>query len=173
MLSPSVISLFVRALYPVLIVYAATRGDTEAIIFNSALFFVTLPLWLVKDRRVLYYEALLLLLFAAALGSGYLGFTLDSSVLGWDKLFHFLAGFAVAGILLHLMPRNNSGYKWWLLSVFALSFVVFAGWEVYEWLGLELRGGAGLLTLTDTWRDFIADGLGAIVAMLIYRKKIS
>lgn len=169
MISSRTTSLVVRIIHAALIAYAAVRGDHSAVVFHSAIFLATLVTWFLRDKRALWFDALLVGLFAATLGGGYLGFVLRSTVLGWDKLFHFLAGVALAGIAACTFPRGSTSRRDWSLAVFMLAFVVFAGWEVYEWFSFEFVGRQGIMTLTDTWLDFVADSLGALLALSLLR----
>ncbi len=169
MISARTTSLLTRVVYAGLIIYAAVRGDHSAVIFHSAVFLATLVTWFLRDERVLWFDALLVGLFATTLLGGYLGFVMKSTVLGWDKLFHFLAGAALAGIAACMFPRGSLARRDWFLAVFMLAFVVFAGWEVYEWFVFEFLNSQGIMTLTDTWLDFVADSAGAVLVLVFIR----
>jgi hypothetical protein len=169
MISSRTTSLLIRVLYAALVVYAAVRGDHGAVIFHGAVFLGSLVVWAVPDRRVLWFDALLVGLFAVTLLGGYFGFVMKSTIIGWDKLFHFLAGVALAGIAACSFPRGALNRRDWSLTVFTLAFVVFAGWEVYEWFAFEFIGRQGIMTLTDSLLDFVADSLGAVLVLWRFR----
>jgi hypothetical protein len=167
MISSRFTSLFVRVVFAGLIMASAFMGNHSAVVFGSALFLGTLVTWLIPDTRALWFDALLIGLFAVTQIAGYWGFVMHSTIFGWDKLFHFLAGAALAGIAACAFSRGSLNRRDWSLAVFMLAFVVFAGWEVYEWYAFEFIGRQGIMTLTDTWLDFVADSAGA--ALVLWR----
>jgi len=170
MLSSRTTALLVRTVYAGFIIYAAVLGDHAAVIFNSAVFLGTLVIWFVRDERALWYDALLVSLFAATLGAGFFGYELASSVLGPDKAFHFLAGVALAGIAWYAAPQFVREGREQLAFVVLFCAVMFLGWEVYEWLHFELWQNKNIITLLDTWLDLVADTLGALLVLWLAKR---
>lgn len=169
MISPRTTALLVRTVYAALIIVAAVRGMHDAVLFNGAVFLGTLVVWFVRDERALWYDALIVSLFAATLGAGFFGYQLQSSILGPDKVFHFLAGVSLAGISWHASAQVVRPTER-LAFVAIACMLVFMGWEVYEWLHFEFIQRLNLLTLTDTWLDLVADTAGALVVLAWLRR---
>lgn len=166
------VSLLVRVLYAALITYAAVLGKHGAVVFSSLVFFGTLVTWWIASRtreeRVLYYDALLVCLFAVTLGAGLLfDYELTSTLFGLDKLFHFLAGIAVAGVAWYGAPTifRTVRSRERLAFVALACMLVFMGWEVYEWLHFAFIQGRDVLALTDSWIDIVVDSAGAWLAL--------
>ena len=169
MISARLTSLLARVVFAGLIMASAFMGDHSAVLFSSAIFLGTLVTWFISDIRVFWFDALLITLFAVTQIAGYWGFVMHSTIIGWDKLFHFLAGAALAGIAACMFPRGVLPRREWTLAVFMLAFVGFAGWEVYEWLVFEFLNSQGIMTITDTWLDFVADSAGAVLVLVFVR----
>lgn len=166
------LSLLARTLYAAVIVAAAILGFHEAVLFSTLVFFGTLVSWWVasrtRDDSVLYHDALIVVLFMLTLALGVFDvYELESTAFGVDKLFHFLAGVAIAGMAWYAAPVVIRGEhsRERLAFVAIACMLVFFGWEVYEWFVLEFIARKGVLTLTDTWVDIVVDAAGAYVAL--------
>ena len=58
------VSLLMRVVYACLILAALLMHDNKAVLFNSAVFLVTTITWVLPDKHALWYDALLVALFA-------------------------------------------------------------------------------------------------------------
>ncbi len=102
----------------------------------------------------------------------------------YDRIAHFTVGFYAFPIAELLMKRKLVCSKWilFMFPVFAI-FTVAAGYEIFEWIyavsadpdaGIAVLGSQG--DVWDAQKDMFADGLGSIMAMLmfffVFRKKI-
>jgi hypothetical protein len=161
----------VRVVLLAFILVALARGLHDAVFFHATLFLAFTPAWLVRDTRALFFEALLLALFATTLGLAlFASYALPSSVFGWDKLFHFLAGVALAGLAWTAAPHVVGVRRADRLAFVALACsVLFLGWEVYEWFFYAFLGGSPAFTLVDTWLDVVVDTAGAFLALRLVR----
>ena len=94
----------------------------------------------------------------------------------FDRLAHFTVGFYAYPILEFIETRRLSRHRAFSL-VFALAaiFAVAGLFEIVEWLyaalsdpvaGAEFLGSQG--DLWDAQKDMLADGLGAVVACVVY-----
>jgi hypothetical protein len=107
---------------------------------------------------------------------------------GWwrdlDVPMHFAGGFAMGLLALaihhHMTDKHHlKGHPWWYHSLFILGFVMLVGvaWEFHEYLIDETIGAwwdwpKMQLSLSDTMLDFVMDGLGGFVALVIFRKRL-
>ena len=94
----------------------------------------------------------------------------------YDRVAHFAVGFYAYAIVEFLWAKRLSPSKWVvsLFAVFAI-FTVAATYEIVEWIYAALSdpeaGAAFLGSQGDIWdaqKDMLADGLGGIVAVLLF-----
>lgn len=95
----------------------------------------------------------------------------------YDRIAHFSVGF-YAYPLAELCRQRRLVSSAWLLYLFPLTVImaVAAGYEVLEWLyAISADADAGIAVLGsqgDQWdaqKDILADTLGAIVALVLFR----
>ncbi len=94
----------------------------------------------------------------------------------FDRLAHFTVGFYAYAVLELIESRRlsaNRGFSLWF--AISLIFAVAGIFEIVEWLyaasasaaaGAEFLGSQG--DIWDAQKDMLADGLGAILASLVY-----
>ena len=94
----------------------------------------------------------------------------------YDRIAHFSVGFYAYAIAEFLWVKRLSASKWVvsLFAVFAI-FTVAAAYEIIEWLyaaSSDPEAGAAFLgsqgDIWDAQQDMLADGLGSIVAVLLF-----
>jgi putative membrane protein len=94
----------------------------------------------------------------------------------YDRVAHFSVGFYAFAIAEFLWVRRLSPSKWVvsLFAVFAI-FTAAAVYEIIEWLyaaAADPEAGAAFLgsqgDIWDAQQDMLADGLGSIVAVLLF-----
>ncbi len=94
----------------------------------------------------------------------------------FDRFAHFSVGFYAYGAA-ELLDRRRLVNSRWLLFLVPVCFIftVAAGYEIIEWLyaatsdpeaGTAFLGSQG--DIWDAQKDMLADGLGAIVASILY-----
>jgi len=95
----------------------------------------------------------------------------------YDRIAHFSVGF-YAYPLAEILWRRRLVSSAWILYLFPLTVImaVAAGYEVLEWLyAISADADAGIAVLGsqgDQWdaqKDILADTLGAIVALVLFR----
>lgn len=155
-----------RALYALLILGAALQGRMGAVLFNSIIFAVTfiVPFLARKNKEFHRFDVALMLLFIAPLSATFFGYTMESSVLGEDKLFHVAGGAVLAWFAAILYRGKIQGRLLFALAIVSFAVAVGALWEVYEWVLLVMKNDTMHMTLTDSMLDIIADTVGAVVA---------
>jgi len=94
----------------------------------------------------------------------------------YDRIAHFSVGFYAYAIVEFLWVKRLSPSKW-VISLFAV-FAIFtaaAVYEIVEWIYAAVSdpeaGAAFLGSQGDVWdaqKDMLADGLGSIVAVLLF-----
>lgn len=157
-----------RFLYLCLILYLAASGSWTGATFNALIFLVTLPLLLLfrRDPQFGHLDAGFTTLFFVPLFLGvFFDYSLASSTLGPDKLFHAAAGFLLAWTAWLCLGLRRRAPRSLVRVALSLSFALLigVGWEGYEWL-FHLFAPMGL-TLLDSSLDIIADMLGAGLAI--------
>jgi putative membrane protein len=94
----------------------------------------------------------------------------------YDRIAHFSVGFYAYAIVEFMWVKKLSPSKWVvsLFAVFAI-FTVAAAYEIIEWIYAAVSdpeaGAAFLGSQGDVWdaqKDMLADGLGGIVAVLLF-----
>lgn len=106
------------------------------------------------------------------------GFFAGASLLGYDKILHFLGGvacgiFGSALIVYGPFDTLRSVRSWNTLlmaSALASAFVIGAAWEVLEYVVPSMQDPRGW-DIVDTSLDMIFDMLGAAFAAWCYRDK--
>jgi putative membrane protein len=94
----------------------------------------------------------------------------------YDRMAHFTVGFYAFAIAEFMMAKRLIRSKWTLLIIpICVIFTVAATYEIIEWqaaiwgdpqAGLAFLGSQG--DIWDAQKDMLADGLGAIVVMLLF-----
>jgi len=95
----------------------------------------------------------------------------------YDRVAHFSVGFYAFAIAEVLHGRGLVRSRFLLFS-YPLCFIlaIAAGYEVFEWIfavagdpnaGVEVLGSQG--DVWDAQRDMLADGLGAVAALVLYQ----
>ena len=94
----------------------------------------------------------------------------------FDRIGHFVIGFYAFPMAEWLLRRGFCGIT--LTSIFSLFFImsVAAGYEIIEWwyavteggdAGIEFLGSQG--DIWDAQKDMLADTLGAVISLFLYR----
>lgn len=82
----------------------------------------------------------------------------------YDILTHFVAGFAVAMVVLWLSRKSIS-----FLIIVSLVIAIGAGWELFEYI-FKISLLPGEIYRFDTSMDIAMDALGAVLAIIISKK---
>ncbi len=108
---------------------------------------------------------------------------------GYDTLnqidipMHLLGGFAVGilGLAIHHQvstKHHNSASPWWYHFMFVIGFAMLIGvlWEFYEFfldrtVNFWYHLPTSQVSLGDTMKDLLDDGIGASVAFWLFQKK--
>lgn len=114
--------------------------------------------------------------FVAALvtqaASGVLSFAIDDRILG-NFLYHAIGGGVTTTLLfIYLLKTYSISLSWRVELVLLYCFVSALGIinELAEYAGeLVIGNGAFSWDSHDTWRDFVANTSGAVLAWLVYR----
>jgi hypothetical protein len=160
-----------RVLYALLILVALFTGQYKTALFNTIIFIVTAVVLLLakNDRRFYQLDCAVVLLFAIPLAATFFGYVMKSSILGEDKIFHFMGGALLAwfaGLASRQYIRNEYVF---FAAVICFAAAVGAFWEVYEWI-FALHGTAIMqVALSDSMLDIIADTLGALFTVMIFK----
>jgi len=164
-----IVAYSLRFLWIAYIVYKVITIGQSALLGKVIIFAASLPVlyFALKDERYYRVDAAISLLFLGTFALAETGHQLVSSVLGLDKLFHFLMGAAVGyfGLLvLERWKKEKTHFALWL--IFCL--LVFIGWETFEWFEFFSRPQMAL-TMLDSVLDVVAGLLGAIVVLVWQR----
>ncbi len=97
----------------------------------------------------------------------------------YDRIAHFSVGFYAYAIaeILHRQRLVNSRFVLLAFPILAI-FTVAAAYEIFEWIyavsadpaaGIAVLGSQG--DIWDAQKDMLADGLGAIVATVVFARR--
>jgi uncharacterized membrane protein YjdF len=166
-----IVSYVLRAVYAFLILAALFTGEYKTALFNSIIFVVTGVVHLLakKDRRFYQLDCALVLLFAVPLAATFFGYVMKSSYLGEDKIFHFMGGALLAwfaGLVSRQYIKNEYVFY---AAVISFAAAVGAFWEVYEWVFMLYGTEIMQVALSDSMLDIIADTLGALLTVVIFK----
>ncbi len=97
-----------------------------------------------------------------------------------DVPVHMLGGFAVGLVALGIISYSKqTNLPWWFKFIFVTAVVVMvgAGWEILEFVfyhssqtGATIIGDG--LTVRDLLGDLTNDGIGAVIAWLLFIRKL-
>lgn len=134
------------------------------------------------------YILMSILIFMHTIGGHYtfarVPFTFITNLFGfernhYDRVAHFSVGF-YAYAMAELLYKKKVVTKTWALLLFPIFFIlsVAAGYELFEWIyavsadsnaGIEVLGSQG--DIWDAQKDMLADTLGAIFAIILFKIK--
>jgi hypothetical protein len=163
------INISLRIIYALLIAAVAIFMHWEEALFDVIIFTVTLPVLFLasKDRRYHIADSFFMLLFIIPLAMGLSGNPLISSLFGLDKIFHFVAGIAMAVFFSIFLDKHISNRKIYYLAIISFSAALGAGWEIFEWVyALVADKSLHYVRIHDTMLDIIVDTLGAIAVVI-------
>ncbi len=139
----------------------------------TALFLSELPQWSIRHRELRNVSACVVasLLGAHVLFGMFLG--LYDSSHGYDKFMHVIGSSAVALVAATALRAHVEERSVYLsrpliaIGIFAVTLSAGALWEIFEF-AVDLTGlFFAQRGLRDTMIDLIADGLGALIALII------
>lgn len=123
-----------------------------------------------RSRKTLY-AGLALAAILSALNLIALKFYLywpKNGLFAFDTFMHFLGGFTL-GVLAIWFFGNMKNGRGLFISVFITVLVLGGVWEGFEYI-FDLTGIAKNMYWADTIHDMVMDGLGAVVAYLMFSK---